>query len=709
MACRDTDTDVCAGKPVEHWLKRAPGVVGLVCIHLVLVAAVALLSYSNAFHGAFHFDDRPFILQNPEIRDLGNFTDPSKITGGDSSGIGKTRFVSFLTFALNYRLHGYDAAGYRVVNLIIHVLNAFLVYLFVMLTFRTPFLESSHMRRYRFLIAFFSALLFASHPLQTQAVTYITQRFASLMTLFYLLSVILYAVFRFSLKTFKPKALFLYVLCLVTAFLAMKTKENAFTLPLAVALYEFAFFDERLRRKLLFLLPLLLMMLVIPLSFMDMDEPLAEAVADATRTQIEISRWDYLFTQFRVVVTYLRLLIFPVSQVLDYDYPVFGSLFPPQVFFSLLFLASFFAVMIYLHYRSRAGESALRLVAFGGLWFFLTLSVESGFVAMRNVIYEHRVYLPSAGIFAASMTMLFLVLDRFRSMGAQKAAALFLCMVPLVLACAAYSRNKVWENEISLWKDVMVKAPEKERGHYNLGHSYSDKGLFSEAVRHYKSAISLNPDSVSAHMNLGTIYGDRGLMDDAIRHFMTALSISPNSADAHYNLGLTYRKKGRMDKAMEHYRRAAALRPGFIKAQNDLGDVYAVLGDTDNAIRQYTKVLNMTPGDADAHFKLGLAYQNKDSLEKAIKCYIRATALNPGHVEAHCRLGRAYHKKGFVDKAIECYIAALRLKPDDAYTYLDLGLVYLDKGDLGKASRTFREALLIKPDLNRARELLDSI
>jgi hypothetical protein len=169
-------------------------------VHIFLIAALGFLVYSNTFHSSFHWDDSPQIAQNPVIKSLENFTSNSK--GYDFN---PRRFIGYLTFALNYYVGGGSVTGYHIVNLSIHLINAFLVYFLVLLTFKTPYFTIGNGRgglrfpdsRFtihdsRSFIALFSALLFVLHPLQTEAVTYIVQRVASLSTLFYLLSIVFY-------------------------------------------------------------------------------------------------------------------------------------------------------------------------------------------------------------------------------------------------------------------------------------------------------------------------------------------------------------------------------------------------------------------------------------------------------------------------------------------------------------------------------------
>jgi hypothetical protein len=364
------------------------------------------------------------IEKNPVITSLDNFY--SNTTGYEFNS---RRFVTYLTFALNYRFGGYSVVGYHIFNLAIHLINALLVYTLVLLVFRTQVAQLPHSPgsamnaaeiRFR-MAALFSALLFTAHPIQTQAVTYIYQRLTSLTTLFYLLSIVAYIKARLAglaaeqgaASRARLKAAAFYLASLICAILAMKTKEIAFTLPLMIALFEFVFFRSGFKKKMIFILPLLMTLVIIPISMMGLHKPLGELLSDIserTRVQTDMSRWDYLMTQMRVVVTYVRLIFFPAGQNLDYDYPVYHSFFDPSVFFSFVFLALLAGLGVYFLRRAKREASGpgspdfppiapfyYRLAAFGIFWFFLALSVESSFIPIVDVIFEHRVYLPSVG------------------------------------------------------------------------------------------------------------------------------------------------------------------------------------------------------------------------------------------------------------------------------------------------------------------------
>ncbi|MDP2168390.1 MAG: tetratricopeptide repeat protein [Thermodesulfovibrionales bacterium] len=564
--------------------------------HLVLIALLGLLAYSNTFDVPFQWDDKYLIEQNPIIKDLNYFSEPSRAEGLEGFEALKGRYIGYLTFALNYKLHGLDVRGYHIVNILIHIINSLLVYFLVVLTFRTPYLNNPSFLNNP-LIALFSALLFVSHPIQTEAVTYIFQRLASLCAFFYLLSLLLYIKSR--LTEDRAEKYVFYALSLLSAVFAMKTKENAFTLPLVITLYELFFFKGPVTKRMLGLVPLLLTMLIIPLTLIGINKPVGEVISGINPSlgYEGIERWDYLLTQFRVIVTYIRLLFLPINQNIDYDYPIFHSFFTPEVFLSFLFLLSVFGSALYLFYRSKF-KPDLRLISFGVFWFFITLSVESSIIPIPMVINEYRVYLPSAGAFWALVTGIALFYERKKS--GKIWLVIALCLTIFILAYAAYSRNNLWGRRVTLWEDVVGHSPKKHRVHFNLAQAYGSEGMPDKAIEHFQIAINLNPHYEEAHSCLGAVYLSRGLPDKAIGHLELAVKQKPEDAEAHYYLANAYYRKGITDKAVEHYLRVISIEPEHDSARFNLALIYLQSGDTGKSREEFEAVLRINPAHPQA-------------------------------------------------------------------------------------------------------------
>lgn len=599
-------------------------------VHISLIVLIGIIVYSNTFHSPFVFDDIPTIAANTLIKDLRYFIEPSSGAALMDFFFMATRYVGMLTFAINYRIDGLNVTGYHIFNLAVHIINALLVYSFVLSSFRTPFLRRSGISGHSQNIALFSALIFAVHPIQTQAVTYIVQRFASLVTLFYLLAVVLYIKWR--LGTLSPssnqikvkaevknentnlraKRYMLYAASLISTILAMETKENAFTLPIMIALYEFMLFEGSIRKRALFLTPYLLTMAIIPtmqivattISIMPMTEGTDSVHEILSGNLPNISSSAFHFTELAVITTYIRLLALPVRQNLYYDYPIYTSFLSPRVLFSFLFLSAIIGLGIYL-FRKSQDRPENRFIAYGIFWFFITLLIESSII-LRMPIFEHRVYLPSAGAIMAAITAAFSAFQKFvlkRQTGIRPLAFALIALI-LIFSVATVSRNAVWKDELGLWLDVTEKSQGQAMPHLSLGVVYEKRGMHEKAISEFQNALSLDPDYAEAHNNLGLAYAHKGLTDEAENEFIAALQVAPNHAGAHYNLGLIYAFKGSNDKAVIEFEAALKIRPDYAEAHNNLGVIYKDMGRFDDAANEFAMALRLKPECVEARDNL---------------------------------------------------------------------------------------------------------
>ena len=567
-------------------------------LHILIIALTGLAVYSNAFTSPFLFDDIFYITENHFIRNLGNFADLSG-----------TRYIGLLSFALNYAAGGLDPIGYNLINISIHLINATLLYLMLSLLMKTPALSLP--KESATSIAFIAALIFVVHPVESQAVNYTTQRFATLATLFYLLSICLYISSRIchSSPGRAGRALTLYLLAFLSCLLAQKTKEISFTLPFMILLIEFAFIRVRsqVNRSPLYLLPFFLTLLIIPLS-LGMEGGADATAAFIKRSQVAdlltLSPIDYLTTEIRVLLTYIRLMVLPVGLNLIYDYPRYGSFLSLPVLSSLAFLALLAggAVLAFVSSLGR-GRPMLLLSAFGILWFFITASVESSVIPIKDVIFEHRLYLPSGGAFLALSVLLVYLRGLFGG-GRGLAGWAPVAMIILALALTTYSRNKVWADEIRLWSDVAAKSPALAGPQINLGIAYENALMMEDATTHYEAAISLDKKNFRAETNLGAAYARTGEPELAEKHLSNALVLNEGFARGHYNIAKFYSEGARTKEAITHYQKAIELNPYNDMSYNNLAVIYYGLGEESRALELLGEAVRLNPSNREARANL---------------------------------------------------------------------------------------------------------
>lgn len=607
--------------PTDTPLKLLPkGGNRRITLGVLLILFLGIVLYSHILHSPFVFDDSSAIKENETIKSFSHAL-------GD---IANTRYLANLSFSINYLVGGLNPFGYHLINNIIHIMNGLLVFYFVLLISITPFFttktKSAHHSYRR--IAFFVSFLFLVHPIQTQAVTYIVQRATSMATMFYLLSLIFYIRWRIQSNERRGrfKDLIFYFFSILFAVIAMKTKEISFTLPVIIILSELLFFTEKseghnhpsLWRRMAYLFPLLLTMLIIPYSVMNFHAPIESIAQDLdlhSRETANISRQDYLFTQFRVIMTYLRLLIFPVNQNIDHAYPVYSSFFQLPVLLSFILLLLILCMSFFLLYWSRLSDRFsqtfnhhARLIAFGIFWFFITLSVESSIIPIRDVMVEHRLYLPSIGFLMAAV----LLID---SCIPHKAAKIVvMCALVMSLSAATYSRNSVWKDPQTLWQDVITKTPDNARAYNNLGVAYKNSGEFEKAIEQFEKSLQSDRHYIAVYFNLGDIHYRRGEYDDAVQLLEYALGLNPASQlhlDILNKLGRTYSAMDQTDNAIAVFQKAITVLPSAIAPYNNLAVQYIKVGEYDLAIETLGKAIAIRE-EPYLLSNLAIAYERKN-------------------------------------------------------------------------------------------------
>jgi len=451
-------------------------------------------------------------------------------------------------------------------------------------------------------------------------------------------------------------------------------------------------------------------MLIIPMSMAGTTgKPLGELMGDAGgmfRAHSALSRWEYLATEMRVIITYIRLLFWPMGQSLDHDYPLYDSFFVPAVFLSFLILSAIVAIGAYSLYHSRVvpqdsrsssspgTRHSLRLVAFGIFWFFITLAVESSIIPIADVISEHRLYLPSIGFILACTSALFGGAEKLtsRRKGSVKVLITLLAITSLFLAGLTFARNIVWSSEVSLWEDVIQKSPMKARGYNGLGLAYYNMRQYDRAIAQFERAVALYPSYGAAFNNLGNALYQKGLYDRAIEAETRAIALGSDNPVFYFGRGMSLAKKGDYDSAIKDYTRAIAIDPGYADAYNNLGFVYHLRGAFSLAIEQYSQAIALDARNALFFENRGLAYAGNGELDKAIEDYSQAIALDPSLVSAYSGRGIAYSLEGRHVQAMSDFDHAIFLEPGNAESYVSRGVAKMRAGHRGEALADFQHA-----------------
>ncbi|MCA9407155.1 MAG: tetratricopeptide repeat protein [Candidatus Omnitrophica bacterium] len=573
----------------------------------LLFIVVVFLIYSHILHSPFQFDDVWFIVDNYTIRDIKNLP---LIWEGVLAY--PTRFITFFTFALNYHFHQLDVFGYHLTNVLIHLLNGGLVYWLVQqLCAATVTLKNKKEEG----VALVSALIFLVHPVQTQAVTFITQRFACLAALFYLLSLCFYIKGR----SLSSKNIHYFVGAGLAAFLGMLSKEMTLTLPLMILLIEYCFFKpqkfKRFKSQYLFLL--IGFGLIVPYFYSFKLSAVFAPKLSLSHLGDQLTPYTYALTQVRVLVTYLRLLFWPVNQNLDYDYPMSTTWADVQVIGSMLILIT----LLLAGFKIKEKEP---LISFGIFWFFLTLSIN--FLPRQNVIAEHNLYLPSVGFALAVSAGVFTWTTKKQNL------QIVLTGLILLLGMTTIKRNFIWQTEVKLWEDTVKKSPGKYTVYQNLAQAYINADELDRAQITLAKALQINPNFELAYNDRGNIFLKLGLLKEAIGDFDKAIAIDPHLHQAYNNRAICYQRQKMYDHALQDYNQAIQIVPHYAQAYNNRGSLYLLRKEFLKAKSDFEKSIELTPHDSKPYLNLAVTYQYQQNSEAALHFAQRAAQM--GHPKA---------------------------------------------------------------------------
>ena len=596
---------------------------------MVFIAVIVFALYAKTLNGAFIFDDRNNIADNPHIR-LTQITLPGIYSAIHDSPT-SNRPLANLSFALNYYFHRYHVVGYHAVNIIIHIINGMLLYFFLKTTLATPAIRSNA-DKYGW-VPYLSAIIWLVHPIQAQSVSYIVQRMNSMAAMFYILSILLFASGR--LIEDRHKRILLFSGSLVSGILALGSKEISATLPFFIFLYEWFFFQDLksnwIKKKVPLVIAMGVLLILISIIYFK-GNPVEKLFAGYATHHLDMIQRT--LSQFRVVIFYITLLIWPHPSRLniDHDFPPSYSLLDPiSTVFAIVAILTLLGLAFFLAKKER-------LISFCILWYLGNLAIESSVIGLE-LAFEHRNYLPS-------MLMAFMVVQlSFRFVKPKWLTAMMLLAVATIFAIWTVERNDVWRTPELIWLDSIKKSPQNPRPLNNLGVALANQGRYKEAAEQYHKALRLNPKYADAYANLGYALARQGKIEDAISHFETALKIKPTYYEAHSNLGIAMAMKDRQQDAITHFRAALNINPNFAEAHNNLGVALMRQGRIELAGDHFSAALRLHPEFASAHNNLGMILARQGHLEEAISHFSEALRIYPDYASARQNLQESLSRR----------------------------------------------------------------
>ena len=664
MAKKDTKTD----KKVRNELLK----------YYLLIAAAGFVVYINALSNDFVFDDDSVVLGDPSITDISNI--PKYFTGqeGFHKVIGRYyRPVVSATYAIDNSLWGLKPFGFHLTNIIIHVINSLLFFKLLLLMFG---IESAKTQKSRLYAVIFGALIFAVHPIHTEAVTWVSGRTDSLSFTFFIASFIYY------LKYSKGKNPLNFVMVFFFFVLSLLAKEMAITLPAVILLYDIAV-SKGLSKKLI-QEKLLIYVSFVAASVMYLflrwlilkDIPQRESYfyfyGKETLTAI--------LTMLQTLPLYFRLLIVPVELIYHYNgyLPYQSSFASVYIIMAIVFILIMISVAVYLFKK-------LPLVSYSILFFFITLLPVMNILPTMNFVAERFLYIPSAALsFAAVVLVSKYYSDKLKS------ALVFTGVVVI----AAYSyltfvRNMDWKDNNTLF--LSAEGKQGTILYVNIGNIYANRKEYDKAEILYRKAIDLKDETLLANTNLGKIFLIKGNFDSAYYYMYKSYTLDTLSPEPMFSLAQLYINNNRIPEAIEWLEKIQRTVPNYMNSaqtleelkrrpQNDV-DIQksqpqklriASLEQSsyqnyqqkkyDKAIEELKELVKLNPSGSGGYYNnIGISYLEQNKLEDAQKYFELAIEQDSNFSTAYNNLGSVYEQLGNKQKARENYLKAIQTDPNN--------------------------------------------
>lgn len=542
-----------------------------------IIGLATLIIYANSFSSPFILDDFGSIANNYDIRNPLNL---AAIWNFYSN-----RFIIYLTFSINFFIHQTQVEGYHIVNIGIHIINGILVYEILKLLLSLKTFEKKVIIKYKNVICLMAALIFISHPVQVNAVTYIVQRTAALAATFYFLSIYYYMKYRLGNKSKHFYFTLLFIL------LAMFTKENTITIPFMLILIEFMFFFKNYKcswkKTVSILLILLLTVPIIPCTNLFLGGYSQSDPAISFKASTSMDRFQYFYTEMNVILHYIKDLVLPNHLNFDYsnDYPLSQTMWDHHSYLSFVILL---LIGIFALFQIKRNP----LISLGIFWFYIGLAVESSFLSIKDVYFEHRLYFPVVGFILCSIGIIFYEKNKTRNKYLFKNPGALLIVsfsfFFIMFSMVTLQRNYTFSDKIRLWTDVTFKAPFSDRAYCILGSNYLDvynekvpegKIFLEKAETNLKKSLELNYSNNTARCNLSKVY----LYKEEYEKCIEEANRVPNSKYALYNAGKAYEGLNKKDKAITSYLQGLKIDKQCTFLLSALGELYYEINDFKNA------------------------------------------------------------------------------------------------------------------------------
>ena len=511
--------------------------------HIAAVLVIILLGaacYSNAVNSDFVWDDEAYIVFNPAVKTLKNiasyFTDYRTFSFRQDMSNDAFRPLMVLSYAIDYRLFKLDPSYYHLENIIFHICNAILLYFLLYAIFSNGALS------------IIAALIFLTHPAQTEAVSWISGRSTVLFTFFYLVAFLLYV--KYGKAPYRKPFFYLSLLFFLFAVLS---KEMAATLPFALILYGIYLKKDKWKliikktRMYFIILGGYVLYRYSVLGLMSQQQYWGG------------SFYRTMLTMTKGILYYLRVLFLPVKLCAGYVIPISRSIFEPFVLFSISILAL-------IGWGFIVASKKNKIAAFSTAFFFVSLLPVLNIFPVKFIVVERALYLPSIGF-------CILIGSAISKVFPKKLMFILTAVLVCGLAARTYARNYVWKDRFALFSSITQSSPYNFLAKYNLANVYYGRGDYKTSAALYQKVVEWQPNYMEAHLGLANAYHSMGRLEDALAEYKEALGIEPTPI-IYNSMGVLFFDQSKYEKAVSFYKKALGLKQNYANAYINLGNVY---------------------------------------------------------------------------------------------------------------------------------------
>ncbi|MEP5339038.1 MAG: tetratricopeptide repeat protein [Algibacter sp.] len=614
-------------------------------ILILIISSICL--FPTLLNGIVNYDDDTVIFQNTLIKNF-KFSDIFQLF---KQGVGGNYHpLTVISFILNYKLSGESPFSYHLINLILHLINTGLVFLFI-----------KKLTNSNFKISLVTALFFGIHPMHVESIAWVVERKDVLFTCFYLSSILFYLSYN------KTKSLKDYFLFTLLGIFSLLSKPAAVTLPVILIAIDYFQNNTISLKNVINKLPLFICSFLLGITTILVQKDYAIGELGEFSILERISYGCYALTN------YIIKGIIPYGFSVMHPYPQSTTIWAIKLITATIFVA----VILFFIIKKRITN---KYIVFGSVFFVANLILVLQFFSIgRAITSERYTYLPYIGLFFIIGYAWDYALKKRKLYNTATTA--FLISLAIYCSFSTWHQSKIWKSSETLWSKAIEEYPNDWYAYIGRGNFYSNNNELKKSIKDYSQAISFNPNNFQNYFNRGDSYKKLNQHQKAIADYNTAIEINPNYAKAYINRGQFLYELQKFDEALSDFNKAIQLDQTIPQAYINRGNIHLVKNNYKDALKDYTKSISLNDNLYEAWYNRGNLWLNSKNYTNAISNFKKANSIAPDKVNAYNNLANAYFQNNELDNAINTYTDMIHLFPAFIDGWYNRSIVYFQLGE----------------------------